>query len=252
MLKALVQNVSSIGIDVRRIANVVHLPRYFKELFLWIYRGGKISGLYINLNDYHASAGHAKGHYFHQDLVVASEVFKAQPDEHLDIGSRIDGFVAHVASFMKIKVADVRPLVIENQPNIEFLQLDLMEEVSLKEFSSVSCLHAIEHFGLGRYNDPINPNGSEEGLLNLIKLVKPGGRLYLSHPISHNPRTIFNAHRILPIDFSLKILENKCDLIKFFVVDDEGDLKESEIIECMSRDNLRYGCGIYIYEKKLD
>jgi hypothetical protein len=29
---------------------------------------------------------------------------------------------------------------------------------------SLSCLHALEHFGLGRYGDPIDPRGHEKGI----------------------------------------------------------------------------------------
>ena len=37
---------------------------------------------------------------------------------------------------------------------------------------SLSCLHALEHFGLGRYGDPINPEGNIIGLENMIKILR--------------------------------------------------------------------------------
>ena len=55
-------------------------------------------------------AGAASGHYFHQDLLVARDVFARNPTRHIDVGSRVDGFVAHVASFREIEVVDIRPL----------------------------------------------------------------------------------------------------------------------------------------------
>lgn len=57
---------------------------------------------------------------------------------------------------------------------------------------SVSCLHAIEHFGLGRYGDPINPEGYQQGIITMAQLLRPGGTFYLSTPIGKE-RVEFNA-----------------------------------------------------------
>src|SRR5690606_20015648 len=62
------------------------------------------------LKDRHDAAGTAKGHYFLQDIWAAQRVFRFQPAEHVDVGSRVDGFVAHVASFCPVKYVDIRPL----------------------------------------------------------------------------------------------------------------------------------------------
>ena len=58
---------------------------------------------------------------------------------------------------------------------------------------SASCLHALEHFGLGRYGLPIDPNGYRKGLANLASFLRPGSTLYLSTPIGR-PRVEFNAN----------------------------------------------------------
>ena len=70
----------------------------------------KSVGLYPILSDRYDSAGVATGHYFHQDLLVAKFIYENKPMRHVDIGSRIDGFVAHVASFRDIEVVDIREL----------------------------------------------------------------------------------------------------------------------------------------------
>jgi hypothetical protein len=80
---------------------------------------------YPCLTDRYERSGIAKGHYFHQDLLVAQKIFAANPSRHVDIGSRVDGFVAHVATFRRIDVFDLREL--ENKvDNICFRQLNLM------------------------------------------------------------------------------------------------------------------------------
>lgn len=152
------------------------------------------------LLDRRAPAGNAGSEYFWQDLQVARWIFEARPVRHVDVGSRVDGFVAHVASFREIEVLDVRPMgaVI---PGVTFRQANLMDSESISRLiagssgfcDSLSCLHVIEHFGLGRYGDPLDPRGFDRGLRNLSRLLSPGGCMYLSTPMGRE-RVEFNAN----------------------------------------------------------
>src|SRR5262245_17992472 len=62
------------------------------------------------LHEATGDAGEIGGHYFHQDLWAARKICQARPARHVDIGSRIDGFVAHVLTFMPVEVIDIRPM----------------------------------------------------------------------------------------------------------------------------------------------
>jgi hypothetical protein len=103
------------------------------------------------LSERYSEAGTMSGHYFHQDLYVARRIYINNPNKHIDIGSRNDGFVAHVAVFRPIEVLDIRK---QNSKvkNIFFKQADLMQlpPDMIDYCDSISSLHAIEHFGLGR------------------------------------------------------------------------------------------------------
>jgi hypothetical protein len=114
----------------------------------------------------------------------------------VDVGSRVDGFVAHVASFRAIEVFDIRPIVNQVE-GITFRQADLMNlDTSPADYcDSLSCLHALEHFGLGRYGDEVDPLGWTRGIASLARLLQRGGRLYLSAPVGKE-KVIFNAHRV--------------------------------------------------------
>jgi hypothetical protein len=232
--------------------NLFYLFKFFSEYNKFRALGGKVDSRYAVLHDYNSNAGLAQGHYFHQDLLVASYIYKMNPIKHIDIGSRIDGFVAHIASFREISVMDVRTLDSSSLHNISFIQADLMVDASVLNISSdsISCLHAIEHFGLGRYGDPIDPLGHIKGFKNILKMLSNDGILYISFPIGLMSKVHFNAHRIFnPSDIFSWPTEG-CDLqlLKFDFVDDEGDLHQNIGIDDVPS-HTTYGCGIYTFKK---
>lgn len=200
-----------------------------------------------------SQSGEASGHYFHQDLLIATRIHEAKPTVHLDVGSRIDGFVAHVASYRPIEVLDIRPLR-SGTNNIKFLQADLMQPLPEKYLGycdSLSCLHALEHFGLGRYGDKLNLEGHNIGFRNLASMVKSGGTLYLSVPIGPQ-RIEFNAHRVFNISTILSIAANDFKLDSFSYVDDQGALHTDQTLDSVnlkSNFNCTYGCGIFQFTK---
>ena len=250
---AVFRTVRELGFNARRLSLLGQLPRYLRDLRAWRRHGGRVSTLYPVLSDWQDQAGSASGAYFHQDLLVARKIFDASPQRHIDVGSRIDGFVAHLAVFRAVEVLDIRPLQ-SRIANIRFLQADLMNSIStLRECTdSLSCLHALEHFGLGRYSDPIDPRGHLKGFASLVDMVKPGGRLYLSFPIGI-PAVEFNAHRVFGVTEVLEWPSSELlDLESFDYVDDAGDLHQNigrEAIVARCR-NLRHGCGIYTFVRR--
>ena len=218
----------------------------FKEL------NGKITHIHPIILDFTAQAGTASGVYFHQDLLVASLIYAATPERHIDIGSRIDGFVAHLATFRKIEVMDVRELKETGHQNIIFLKADLMDASQASEgiTDSISCLHAIEHFGLGRYGDPLDPLGHIKGFNNMLKMLKPNGTFYISFPIGRGNEVHFNAHRVFhPQDIFNWIGDGGTfELVRFDFVDDQGNLHQKIDLKTHHID-VKEGCGIYTLKK---
>lgn len=213
----------------------------------------KITRWYPVLRERFESNGDLKGHYFHQDLLVARRIFNNKPIRHVDVGSRVDGFVAHVASFREIEVFDIRPQK-EKVKNISFVMADFMSiDSSLHDYTdSLSSLNVIEHFGLGRYGDPIDINGHLKGLENMGKVIKPGGKFYFSTPIGPQ-RIEFNAHRVFSLEYLLKIFADQYTIDHFSYVDDEGHLFEDVILtpEDIARNfNCQFGCGLFEMTKK--
>ena len=240
---------SFLGLNLNKILSLRYFNKFINDILTFKRAGGHISHYYPLLENYKEQAGSTKGHYFHQDLLVATNIQRAKPIRHIDIGSRIDGFVAHVASFRNIEVFDIRPLQNTGHEQIKFIQGDLMLlNDSLTEIcDSLSCLHALEHFGLGRYGDPIDPLGHLKGFKNLHKMLKTHGILYISFPIGNKSKVYFNAHRVFHPAEILEWSKGLFELIRFDYVDDNGELNKEKSLNPLP--NLEYGCGIYTLKK---
>jgi hypothetical protein len=246
------------GFDFRKFLNAFsHSGWYNKNYNEIIAQAGKsktwkIVKNYPILNERDSSAGLLDGHYFNQDLYVAQHVFRRNPTKHIDIGSRIDGFVAHVASFRKIYVYDIRELG-SSIMNIEFVKADLMVPVNISEkIDSISSLHAIEHFGLGRYGDPIDFYGYLKAIKNISDMLCSQGFFYFSVPIG-DQRIEFNAHRIFSLDYIMEILDPYFELEEFSYIDDNGKFHgavnlNDQIIN--KNFGCKYGTGIFILKRR--
>ena len=159
------------GINIKLLKNFIFLPKYLLDFYHYK-KKGKIDYFYPILGDNKKKAGDLDPHYFQQDLLVSKYIFKKKPKKHVDIGSRIDGFVAQVAAFRKIEIFDIRKINIRFN-NIIFKKLNItnLKRSYLSYTDSLSCLHTIEHLGLGRYGDKIDVNG------RLTKLEENSGGL---------------------------------------------------------------------------
>jgi SAM-dependent methyltransferase len=184
--------------------------------------------------------------YFFQDLWAARLILARSPSRHLDIGSRIDGFVAYVLLFLPVTVIDIRPLQVEI-PNLSFIQGDGMDLRMLPDNSveSLSCLHALEHFGLGRYGDRVNPLAHEEAMLEFQRVLAPQGHLYLSVPIGRE-RLRFNSQRVFAPQTILEAFQD-LTLSSFSAVDDAGNFVHDTLPERFR--SAVNSCGLFDFVK---
>ncbi|GAB3255248.1 hypothetical protein GCM10027456_31830 [Kineosporia babensis] len=165
----------------------------------------------------------------------------------------MDGFVAHVATFRPIDILDIRPLS-TTAANISFTQRDLMlEDPSFDACTdSLSCLHTLEHFGLGRYGDPIDYDGYLKGWESLTRMLKAGGRFYFSVPMSRNQRIEFDAHRLFGVPHLLEMIEPHYNILSAAVVDDSGELHRDMNVHSaagLRSFDVDRGCIIFVLEK---
>ena len=247
---------SQLGLDPHAFFEaVVALPRFVRDWLRFRSAYGSRVSLMPCLHDWYSRGDATHSEYFWQDLLVARWVFAANPRRHVDVGSRIDGFVAHLASFREVEMLDVRP-VSRPVPGVTFKRADLMQRVAPAPrgeayCDSLSCLHALEHFGLGRYGDPLDPIGYERGIANMAGLLERGGRFYLSTPIGRE-RVEFNANRVFDPRTIIRCAQsNGLRLDQLTVVGADGLLAEAALseqhLQQLAQDH--YNLGIFIFTK---
>lgn len=187
------------------------------------------------VSDKYADAGKIEN-YFWQDLWAAKLIAKSGVRKHFDIGSRIDGFISHLL----VMGLDVTMIDVRNFPKqVEGLRTIIDDATALKQISdgsigSLSALCSLEHFGLGRYGNPIDPEGCFKCFMNIQKKMKPGGHLYISVPVGKE-RVEFNAHRIF---------------YPATVIDSFADMKLVEF-SCATETEIEYNVGIHKYDNDM-
>ncbi len=185
-------------------------------------------------------------HYFYQAAWLARRLAETRPAHHVDVASH-NMILAVVSGFVPCTFIDFRPLPV-NLPNLDsqggsILGLPLAD----RSIASLSCLHVIEHIGLGRYGDPLDVAGDVKAARELERVLAPGGRLYLVTPIGR-PRIEFNAHRVFDPE-SVAPLLPELRLLSFSAVDDRHCFQaKAQPADFRQAD---YACGMYEFERPL-
>ena len=112
--------------------------------------------------------------------------------------------------------------------------------------NSLSCLHVIEHIGLGRYGDPIDPDGFSKAATELVRVLAPGGSLYFGTPIGKE-KLYFDAHRVFSVETIMEIFQN-LTLQEFSLINDKarGIIPNASFAEA---NDCSYGCGLFVFTK---
>lgn len=143
--------------------------------------------------------------YFYQDSWAFEQILRRKPKEHVDVGSH-HTFVAFLSKITSVTMVDIRPLDLE-MGSINFKQGSILSlPFENESLQSVSSLCVVEHIGLGRYGDELDPLGSEKAIDELRRVLLPGGYLYLSLPIDSHNTLYFNAHRAFSEQYLKQIL----------------------------------------------
>ncbi len=207
----------------------------------------QLSRSYPALYDRYAESGDLPRHYFHQDLWAARRVRNSGVAIHHDFGSRLDGFIAHCLAFCEVVMFDIRPLSTPIE-GLRFVEANITNLTGVADASidSLSSLHALEHIGLGRYGDPIDPFGYRLAIDEIQRVLAPGARLYVSVPIGVQ-RLEFNGQRVFDPRYVLECF-NLCELVEFAAVDDDNVLHDPAVIDDFRASTN--ACGLFHFRKR--
>jgi SAM-dependent methyltransferase len=233
--------------DPRQLASLVYLPKFFLELkrYRSLAAGESVSwhDAYPCLSD-RITRTQYDPHYFYQGAWLARRLSHVKPALHVDVGSSVS-VVSVLSAGVPMLFLDYRPLAVK----LSGLQSVAGNATRLPfpddSIFSLSSLHVIEHVGLGRYGDPLDSDGSRRAAIELQRVLRPGGRLFLSVPVGRE-RVCFNAHRV-HAPGTIRSYLPALRLESFSLIDDTGRFTEQVPLE--AADRLEYGCGLFEFVK---
>lgn len=202
-----------------------------------------------NLNPHltdRASATPIDRHYTYHPAWAARVLAKTRPAKHVDISS-IVSFCVVVSAFVPVEFYDFRPVPVQLD-GLFTGSADLTNlHFASDSIASLSCMHVIEHIGLGRYGDPLDPDGDLKAIGELVRVLAPGGDLLIATPVGL-PRVEFNAHRVYDYEAFASYFA-PLELVEFALIEERGmgGLVVSPAAERVRAES--YGCGCFWFRK---
>ena len=213
---------------------------------IWIYRANLLFGngfLYYIFGQRNKKSTYDL-HYVIQSWWGCKRIGSTNVEVHYDFSSSIP-FVANLSALKQVCYHEYNPPAL-SLPNIKVLSADLLR-LNYKDASldSISCFHVLEHIGLGRYGDALDPDGYLIAINELKRVCSIGGRIYITVPVGKDSIYV-NAHRVFDAN---KFTRNFTgfSLVEFSCVLDGGELLENvgeNIVECE-----KYALGMFCFEK---
>jgi SAM-dependent methyltransferase len=159
-------------------------------------------------------------HYLYHPAWAARCLARIAPQRHVDISSYLP-FVTMVSAFVPIDYYEFRPTPLDDLSGLTSGQADLTAlPFADDSVASLSCLHVIEHLGLGRYGDPIDAGADRRALAELRRVLAPGGNLLVAMPVG--PAHVrYNAHRVYSVELVCDALAG-LELVEFALVLEDG------------------------------
>lgn len=249
----LMRRLAELVVEPRRLLGLRMLPRFLADR-----RALRRAGLTLRWRDLHPQLGDRVAatpfdpHYLFQAAWIARHLAARASEggssdariRHVDVASDVKVIVT-MSAFVPIEFVDVRPLAV-SLPGLECRAGDLTRlPYPDRSLESISCLHVIEHIGLGRYGDPLDADGPAHAAAELARVLAPGGRLYVSTPVGCE-RIEFNAHHVFDPERFAGLFPG-LRVVEFAWVDDRGVFRPDAAP--VDASGATYACGMYVFER---
>lgn len=199
--------------------------------------------LYACLDD-RTAVTYFEPHYTYHPAWAARVVREIQPKKHIDISSSLP-FCTILSAFVETEFYDYRPAVL-SLDQLTSAEADLTSlHFDDNSIESLSCMHTIEHIGLGRYGDELDPDGDLKAISELKRVCAPGGNLLIVVPVGEQ-KIVFNAHRIYSATSLVNYFE-EFSLKEFSLIDDAGGFIRKADLSLA--DEQHFGCGCFWFVK---
>lgn len=236
---------------VKKAIRIILTPFVIIDYFRYI-KSGLSSRFLLRVNDFYPQildktikTGFER-HYIYHTAWAARKVKEINPEYHVDISSSLY-FCGIVSAFIHVKFYDYRPaeLVLSglSSDHADLTKLPFADNSQL----SLSCMHTVEHVGLGRYGDPFDADGDLKAMAELERVLAPGGSLLFVVPVGGKAMIEFNAHRIYTPDLIkeyFKVLK-----LKEFALIPENNGPMMINPDNNSWINEKYACGCFWFTK---
>jgi hypothetical protein len=185
-------------------------------------------------------------HYTYHPAWAARVLAKTRPSQHIDVSSILN-FSAVVSAFIPTKFYDYRPAHLElNNYASDFADLKKLPFEN-NSVESISCMHTIEHIGLGRYGDELDVRGDIKAIDELTRVTALNGTILFVTPVG-SPKIEFNAHRIYSFEQITEYFKG-CELVEFALIPDAGGLIVNADPALVAQQ--KYGCGCFWFKKNV-
>jgi SAM-dependent methyltransferase len=214
-------------------------------------RAGGDNRFVLNVTDLHPILGENTAttlfdrHYVYHPAWALRKVLQIRPARHVDIGSTLH-FCAQLSAFVPVLFLDYRPAALELS-GLSSQAGDLLAlPFASGSVESLSCMHTVEHVGLGRYGDPIDPRGDLKAMRELSRVLAPGGSLLFVVPVGR-PRVNFNAHRVYRVEQVVESFPG-LELKEFTLIPDEGPMVANAPPALAAEQ--AWGCGCFWFKRE--
>jgi SAM-dependent methyltransferase len=185
-------------------------------------------------------------HYVLHTSWAARALAKTKPQVHVSFGDSLY-FVGIVSAFTSMTFCDIR----ESRLPFRDIAEDHADLTSLPAswtgtLPSISCMHVLEHIGLGRYGDALDASGDRKAAAELARVLAPGGQLLMVVPMEDPPRVCFNAHRLYSYSQVMDLFPD-LSLLEFTLITNDGQFFENAD-RCLL-EGRKYSCGCFRYTK---